>query len=90
MGKTRKIAVNDRLVVKCIVACINAGGEPDFFFCLIDCTPAQYDEGYHYDAAKTAAKDHDYGGAMVVYDENDGPKFLFDHFAQKWSAPIVI
>lgn len=45
------------MITRCIVAAINADGEPDFFFVKVDCTEDQYGNGYHYDAAMKAAND---------------------------------
>jgi uncharacterized protein YneR len=68
---------------KCVVACTNANGSPDFFPCVIECTRAQYDNGFHYDAAKDAASEAGYENLTqaVVFDENDGPLWLFANFA---------
>lgn len=74
--------------VRCVLACINANGEPDFAFVNVWCSSDQYDDGEHYEAAKAWAKDNYYGGPFVVFDEIDGPDFLFDHFVWK-SASII-
>lgn len=74
--------------VKCVVACHNASGESDFYFCKVKCKQVQYDVGEHYDLAEDSAREDGYEGPMVVFDENDGPNFLFDHFVWE-SAPIV-
>lgn len=64
--------------VKCVVACINSGGKPDFFPCEIVCTPNEYNDGDHYAFAKIEAFGKGYERThMVVFDENDGAKFLF-------------
>jgi hypothetical protein len=73
--------------IKCVVACRNASGESDFFFCKVECSQNQYDVGDHYDIAEDAARDEGYDGPMVVFDENDGPDFLFDHFV--WESATV-
>ena len=80
--------------IKCVTACYNAHGEPDFHFCIVDCTQEQYDAGDHYIEANTAALHAGYEGEgryktlMIVFDENDGPKFLFDHF--EWGSASVV
>lgn len=63
--------------IKCVVACDNSEGIPDFFPCVVECSQEEYDEGNHYDSAREMALDANYGGKMVVYDENDGPEWLF-------------
>lgn len=67
-------------LVKCVVACYNASGEPDFYPRNILCTEEQYNNGDHYEEAKSAAKVACYSGPMVCFDENDHKGFLFDHF----------
>jgi hypothetical protein len=70
---------------KVVVACYNASGEPDFFFCKVNCLPADYDEGVHYEIAKQAAKDNGYERPNVAYDESDSPaKELFKMF--EWDS----
>jgi hypothetical protein len=56
--------------IKCIVAAVNANGEPDLYFTIIKCTQEQYDNGNHYDAAMAACKIAGYE-EHLVYDEND-------------------
>lgn len=67
------------MIVRMVVAAHGLDG-PDLYFCKVDCSQEQYDNGDHYDAAKSAAKDNDYEGSMVAFDENDPPKPLFDLF----------
>jgi len=76
------------MIVKCVVACHNASGTPDLFFCKVRCSEAEYDVGDHYDKAEGYAQEQGYSGPMVVFDENDGPKTLFDLFVWK-SASVV-
>lgn len=73
---------------KCVVACTNANGESDFFFCIVEGSQEQIDNGDHYDTAKDYAVESGYEGEMVVFDEDDGPKFLFGHFAWKSATTI--
>jgi hypothetical protein len=65
--------------IRCVVACKNASGQPDFFGCTLTATQEEYDNGEHYDAAAVAAEEEGYEGPFVVYDENDGPAWLFAH-----------
>jgi hypothetical protein len=73
---------------KCVVACTNAEGCPDFYFCTVECSGSDYDAGRHYDAARKSARDEGYEGEMVVFDENDGPDFLFNHFV--WESATTV
>lgn len=69
--------------IKCVVACRNAEGVSDFYFCIVECNQEEYDVGKHYDIAENAALENGYEGPFVTYDENDGPNWLFDHFVWK-------
>lgn len=76
------------MIIKCVVAAHNAGGTPDFYVCRVECTDNGYAEGGHYVAAGRAAASEGYEDPMVIFDERDGSKFLFEHF--NWDkAPIV-
>lgn len=66
--------------IRCVVACTQSDGVPGFYICKVIVGGEGYDEGVHYDAAKEKAEAERYDGPMVVYDENDGPAWLFDHF----------
>lgn len=62
---------------------------PDFYFCKIECTQEEYDNGEHYElAAEAALVSEAYDpDNVVVFDEHDGPAWLFEHFV--WStAPV--
>jgi hypothetical protein len=65
--------------IRCVVACKNASGQPDFFACTVKASPEEYDNGEHYEAAQRAAEGEGYEGPFVVYDQNDGPAWLFAH-----------
>ncbi len=78
------------LVINCVVACHNASGEPDFFFCRIGCMQEQYDEGEHYEAARCQAQLQGYEGDFVVYDENDGPNWLFEHCVWESAGTVEV
>jgi hypothetical protein len=75
------------MIVKCVIACHNAQGEPDLVFIKVRCMPAQYDEGKHYLAAERWAGQGNYEGPFVVFDEHDGPSALFDLFV--WDSACV-
>lgn len=74
--------------VKCVVACYNAGGEPDLYFVKVKCHPDDYDIGGHYEMAEGAATEEGYSGPMVVFDENDGPSGLFKLFV--WDSASIV
>ena len=44
--------------------------------------------GDHYEIAEEAAYENGYEGPMVVFDENDGPDFLLDHFV--WESASLV
>lgn len=75
------------IIVKCVVACRNAEGSSDFYFCKVECDENQHDLGYHYEVAEEMAVADGYEGPYVVFDENDGPSWLFDHFV--WESASV-
>ena len=74
------------MIVKVVVAGNGFDG-PDFYFCKVECNQEQYDNGEHYDAAKSAAANNGYDSPMVAFDENDPPKLLFDLF--NWDSASV-
>lgn len=76
------------MTIKCVVACHNAAGSPDLFFCKVNCTEQDYGNGEHYDRAENEARNQGYEGPMVTFDENDGPKALFDLFV--WESATTI
>lgn len=59
------------------VAATNANGEPDLYFCKVECSTAAHIQGVAYEIARIAAAQHGYSGDMVVFDEYDPPKALF-------------
>lgn len=48
--------------IRCVVACCNASGSPDFFPVKVTCDQNQYENGYHYDLAIEAARESNYQG----------------------------
>ena len=64
--------------IKVVVACTNAGGEPDFYPCEINVPHTAYEEGDHYELAKVAAEEDLYRPPFVCFDEKDGPAWLFE------------
>ena len=73
---------------KCVVACHNASGEPDLYFVRVSCSEGEYDNGEHYERAEDAAYEKGYSAPMVVFDENDGPGFLFERFV--WESASLV
>lgn len=76
------------MTIKCVIACHNAAGSPDLFFCKVNCAEKDYGNGEHYDRAQNEARNQGYEGPMVAFDENDGPKALFDLFV--WDSATTI
>lgn len=74
--------------IKCVVACHNAGGEPDLYFVVVSSSEGEYDNGEHYEKAEAAAYQQGYSGPMVVFDENDGPSALFGLF--EWQTASTV
>lgn len=54
--------------VSMVVACRNASGEPDLFFCEVEADP---NTGDHVLMALAEAEEHGYEGPMIVADEFD-------------------
>jgi hypothetical protein len=56
--------------VKCAVFSHNSNGEPDIFFCRINCSSEEYDHGKHYHKANELAQENGYD-PFLACDEND-------------------
>lgn len=67
------------MLVKMVVAAQGYDG-PDLYFCKVQCSQEQYDNGYHYECAEEYAEKHGYSAPMVAFDENDPPKAMFSLF----------
>ena len=62
--------------IHCIVVCDGRNG-PLMFPCEV--SAEGYDDGEHYERAKSLALETDWiESVYVVFDENDGPQWLFD------------
>lgn len=60
------------IIVRCVVAALNAEGVPDFFAIKVRLPESEYDNGSHYNAAQNAAEEGSYEcERAVVFDEND-------------------
>lgn len=66
------------MLIKCIVAGTSPDGRPDFFTTTILCRRAQFANGDHYESARSQAAEDGFEGEMVVFDERDGPSWLFE------------
>lgn len=76
------------MIIKCVIACHNANGEPDFYFCKVECSQSDYELGIHYDMAIEEAVDNGYELPFVAFDENEKPNWLFDHFV--WESATIV
>lgn len=65
--------------IRCVVAALDSSGVPSFASCRVECTEEDYAEGKHYEAAEALAQELGYE-PQLVYDERDGPQWLFEHF----------
>ncbi len=57
--------------IKCIIACVNANGEPDLYFCKVRATQEQIEGCFHLDCAIEQANEEGYEAPFVPYDEHD-------------------
>ncbi len=76
------------MIVKCVTAGTTARGQPGLHLCKVQCDGDQYAEGEHYVAAREQAEGDGHEGEMVVFDEKDGPDFLFHYF--DWDTVITV
>ena len=75
-------------VIKCVAACTNAGGEPDFGFVKVECSEEEYNLGKHYDAARDFLIENGYEGPFVIFDEEECPAWLLERFV--WETASVV
>lgn len=64
--------------IKCVVACHSSSGTPELIPTIVECNVEEYHNGDHYEMAKIYAKEQGYEFPMVVFDECDGSKWIFD------------
>lgn len=69
--------------VRCVVACQGCDGPTLYNVTVAGITQEAFDNGEHYDRAKEDAEESDYEEPFVVFDEEDGPEWLFRHFYGK-------
>lgn len=78
----------ERKEIKVMVAAVNAGGEPDFFFCKVNCNESEINDGEHYEAAKATAEKEGYE-PRLAFDQNDsGGQAILDVF--EWDSADVV
>ena len=78
------------MLIKCAISCRNGMGEPDFYFCKVDCTQKQYDEGDHYETIREQAEEEGYGDCGLAYDENDAPGMALMSLFDWKTASIIV
>lgn len=78
------------LEFKCVISSHNGQGEPEMLCCVVLCTRDERDNGEHYDAARNYASERDYECDGIVYDEGDGPDWLFEHFDWDTAARVSV
>jgi hypothetical protein len=57
-------------IIRCAVFSNNSNGEPDIFFCKINCSQEQYNKVEHYKSAMQLAQENGYE-AFLACDQND-------------------
>ncbi len=73
-----------------IVACLNANGEPDFWFCIVRCTQEQYDNAEHYVLAENKSIQEGYEPRLSM-DENDAAgKAILDKFVWESATEYTV
>lgn len=75
--------------IRCAVTCYDASGIPAIFRCTVEVDQEQYALGRHYELAVDKAIDSGYSDCCIVYDENDGPDYLFppEYPAEQYASP---
>ena len=69
--KTDSALDDPDVVTRCLAACRNSGGEPDFFLITVHCSDTQFTSGRHYEAVREAADAAGYRGVEWVADDED-------------------
>lgn len=76
------------MLIKCVVACHNASGSPDFYFCIVSCLKNEYELGEHYDIAAQSALAEGYDEPFVIFDEHEAPDWLLSRFV--WASASTV
>ena len=78
--------------IRCAVGCANASGSPDFFFCRVEGTVEDIEQGYHYRAAMRAAKDALYellpACSFCVDEQDEGWKWIDEKMLKYWLGAV--
>jgi hypothetical protein len=75
------------MFIKMIVAAQGYDG-PDLFFCKVNCSKEDYENGLHYEEAEKAAAKAGYEKPMVAMDENDpAGQAILDKFV--WDSATI-
>lgn len=77
------------MIIKCVVTCRDANGTPTFLPVCVQCREEAYNEGDHYLAAQAEARNKRYESPGLVYDEKDGPAWLFEQFNWKLASAVI-
>ena len=75
--------------IKVVSACAgNANGEPDFTFCIVECSQEKIDEGEHYIWAETFALSNGYELPMIHFDGDEAKRWLLNRFV--WESATTV
>ena len=75
--------------IKCIVGCIDAGGDPDFQLVVIEnLTKEDYDDGIHYDYAKDLVEVNGFEPRFVCDEHDAGFETIRGHDLD-WSTALT-
>lgn len=77
-------------IVKCVVACFNSNGEPDFYFVKIKLTPEQFESGDHHKKADEYTLSEGYETCGLVYDQEDFAFTAFSRRAFDWKNATIV
>jgi hypothetical protein len=80
------------VIIRMMVAGQSLDG-PDLYFCKLNVSEDQIENGLHYEYAVQHAKENGFYGEMVAFDEDDYPwplGFLFVRYAKLWESAMVI
>lgn len=76
------------MYVNCVIACHNALGDPDLFFCRVQCSEEQYACDDHISAVQDYAQQQGWSGPYVTFCPGDVPNWLFAHF--EWRTASIV
>lgn len=78
---------NKDLIERCVLACRNTSGEPDFAFVKVRCNEEMQALGCHYDTAILWATENGYEGPFIVWDAVECPEWLSERFI--WDSASI-